>query len=39
MQEKRRALGKGLEQLFNDESMNFSEFEESIVEEAKKIMK
>ena len=36
MQEKRRALGKGLEQLFNDESMNFSEFEESIVEEAKK---
>ena len=36
MQEKRRALGKGLEQLFSDESMNFEEFEESIVEEARK---
>ena len=36
MQEKRRALGKGLEQLFNDESLNFEEFEENIIEEAKK---
>lgn len=36
MQEKRRALGKGLEQLFSDETLNFEEFEESIVEEAKR---
>ena len=30
-----KALGKGLEQLFNEEVMNFEEFENSIVEEAK----
>lgn len=35
MQEKRRALGKGLEQLFNEESLNFDALEESIIEEAK----
>lgn len=35
MKEKRRALGKGLEQLFNDENLDFDTFEETIVEEAK----
>lgn len=35
MQEKRRALGRGLEELFNDENLNFDSFEENIVEEAK----
>lgn len=35
MQEKRRALGRGLEQLFNDENLNFDSFEETIVEEAR----
>jgi ParB family chromosome partitioning protein len=35
MQEKRRALGRGLEQLFNDESLDFDTFEESIIEDAK----
>jgi len=36
MEQKRRALGKGLEQLFNSESLNFSQIEEKIVEEASK---
>lgn len=36
MKEQRRALGKGLEELFSDESISFEDFEESIVEEAKK---
>ena len=36
MKETRRALGKGLEELFADESLNFEEFEDNIVEEAKK---
>ena len=36
MPDKRHALGKGLEQLFNNEAMNFEEFEENIIEEAKK---
>ncbi len=35
MQEKRRALGRGLEQLFNDESLDFDTFEETIIEDAK----
>lgn len=36
MQEKRRALGRGLEQLFSDESINtFEDIEKDIVEEAK----
>ena len=30
-----KALGRGLEELFNEEVMNFEEFENSIVEEAK----
>lgn len=30
-----KALGKGLEELFNEEVLNFEEFENSIVEEAK----
>ena len=36
MQEKRKALGRGLEQLFSDEAISFDEIEESIVDEAKK---
>lgn len=36
MKEQRRALGKGLEELFSDESLKFEDFEETIVEEAKK---
>lgn len=36
MKEQRRALGKGLEELFSDESLSFDDFEETIVEEAKK---
>ena len=36
MQEKRNALGKGLKDLFTDENINFDDFEETIVEEAKK---
>ena len=36
MQEKRKALGRGLEQLFSDEITSFDEIEESIVDEAKK---
>ena len=36
MEQKRRALGKGLEQLFNSESLDFSQIEEKIVEEATK---
>lgn len=35
MQEKRRALGRGLEQLFNDQSLDFDNFEETIIEDAK----
>ena len=35
MQEKRRALGRGLEQLFNDQNLNFDTFEETIIEDAK----
>lgn len=35
MQEKRRALGRGLEQLFNDQSLDFDSFEETIIEDAK----
>ncbi len=35
MQEKRRALGRGLEQLFNDENLDFSAFEENIIRDAK----
>lgn len=36
MEQKRRALGKGLEQLFNNEAFNIDEFEKSIVESASK---
>ena len=36
MKEKRKALGKGLEQLFSDESFTFEELETTIVDEAKK---
>jgi len=36
MQEKRKALGRGLEQLFSDDLTSFEEIEESIVDEAKK---
>ena len=36
MQEKRKALGRGLEQLFSDESLTFEEIEDSIVDDAKK---
>ena len=35
MNDKRRALGRGLEQLFNDEGLNFDTIENSIIEEAK----
>ncbi len=35
MQEKRRALGKGLEQLFDEENLDFNSIEESIIQEAK----
>lgn len=35
MNEKRKALGKGLEQLFNDEVLSFQDLEDSIVNEAK----
>ena len=35
MNDKRKALGKGLEQLFNDEGLNFDTIENSIIEEAK----
>lgn len=35
MQEKRRALGRGLEQLFNDQNLDFDSFEETIIEDAK----
>lgn len=35
MTEKRRALGRGLEQLFNDQSLDFNSFEETIIDEAK----
>ena len=33
--DKRKALGRGLEQLFNDEGLNFDTIENSIIEEAK----
>ena len=36
MQEKRKALGKGLEQLFSNEAFNIDEFEKSIVETTNK---
>ena len=36
MQEKRKALGRGLESLFSDDITSFEEIEESIVDEAKK---
>ena len=35
MNDKRKALGRGLEQLFNDEGLNFETIENSIIEEAK----
>ena len=36
MQEKRRALGKGLEQLFSNEAFNIDELERSIIESSNK---
>ena len=36
MKEKRKALGKGLEQLFSDESFTFEELENDIIDDAKK---
>ena len=36
MEQKRRALGKGLEQLFNNEVLDFSQIEEKIVEDTAK---
>lgn len=36
MQEKRKALGRGLEQLFSDDNLTFEEIEESILDDAKK---
>ncbi len=36
MQEKRKALGRGLEQLFSNESFNLDDFEKEIVEETPK---
>ena len=36
MEQKRKALGKGLEQLFNNEAFNIDEFEKSIVETTNK---
>ena len=36
MKEKRKALGKGLEQLFSDESFTFEELENDIIDTAKK---
>ena len=35
MENKRKALGKGLEQLFSNERIDFENFEQTIVEEAK----
>ena len=35
MENKRKALGKGLEQLFSNERIDFNNFEQKIVEEAK----
>ena len=35
MNDKRKALGRGLEQFFNDEGLNFDTIENSIIEEAK----
>ena len=34
METKRKALGKGLEELFNNQNINFSEVEKEIVENA-----
>ena len=34
MKEKRKALGKGLEQLFSDESFTFEELENDIIDDA-----
>ncbi len=36
MEQKRRALGKGLEQLFNSEGLDFSKVEEQIIEDTSK---
>ncbi len=36
MEQRRKALGKGLEQLFNNEAFNIDEFEKSIVESTSK---
>src|SRR5699024_5805530 len=36
MQEKRRALGKGLEQLFSNEAFNIDELERNIIESSNK---
>ena len=35
METKRKALGKGLEQLFSNEVINFDNFEKDIINEAK----
>ena len=35
MDQKKKALGRGLEQLFNNEILDFDAFENSIVENAK----
>ena len=35
METKRKALGKGLEQLFSNEVINFDNFENDIIKEAK----
>ena len=36
MESKRKALGRGLEQLFNSENLDFNQLETSIVENASK---
>ena len=36
METKRKALGKGLEQLFSNEAFTFDELEKTIVEDTKK---
>ncbi len=35
METKKRALGRGLEQLFNNENLDFDSFEQKIYEEAR----
>ena len=35
MEQKKKALGRGLEQLFNNEVLDFDAFESNIVESAK----